>query len=430
MSSTAGPSAPPRGMPILSGPPPVVESDNCRACGKQFNPLWRRPHPCGHCGYQYCSACLGDGQALMPRKADSGSRSSGPLAEIKAAFSMDDRPAGSGYDVEEVCLHCLGMLQVTAASLNMLRALPLKRLKEYLAAYGIECMGPREKEDFVQAVVRAKDPSTGCLSPDAENYYRRKSVPKFQPPPAPPPPQPQPQQPRPTRSTGNYNPYVSPGPYPPPPQYMPNQHNPYRPPPTGWSHHYTRPPPPRPAQTPPRPKPAPSPAPVPARPPTPPIPTVLSLVSLPKSYLSSLTVGQLKGILYENHVKVDFKQVLEKDEVINRVWELVQDERHRLERQRAAEEAEENGGVVPNGKMPEVSSEEKQSKVPTGPMPDPDRGLCIVCQDAEATLAVVDCGHLCMCGDCSDIIMATSQECPLCRTRIVTKQRLIRIYRP
>jgi hypothetical protein len=30
-------------------------------------------------------------------------------------------------------------------------------------------------------------------------------------------------------------------------------------------------------------------------------------------------------------------------------------------------------------------------------MPEIERGLCVVCQDEEATLAVVDCGHLCMC---------------------------------
>ncbi|MCT6562953.1 RING finger protein, partial [Staphylococcus aureus] len=34
---------------------------------------------------------------------------------------------------------------------------------------------------------------------------------------------------------------------------------------------------------------------------------------------------------------------------------------------------------------------------PTGPEGDIDRGLCVVCQDEEATLAVVDCGHLAMC---------------------------------
>ena len=31
--------------------------------------------------------------------------------------------------------------------------------------------------------------------------------------------------------------------------------------------------------------------------------------------------------------------------------------------------------------------------------------------------------------DCSDLVMATSKECPLCRTRIVTSHRLIRIYK-
>lgn len=57
---------------------------------------------------------------------------------------------------------------VTSAPLQILRGLPVKRLKEYLAAYNIDCKGPKEKEDFVQAVVRARDPLTGCLSPEAE----------------------------------------------------------------------------------------------------------------------------------------------------------------------------------------------------------------------------------------------------------------------
>ena len=38
----------------------------------------------------------------------------------------------------------------------------------------------------------------------------------------------------------------------------------------------------------------------------------MGLVALPTSYLSTLSIGTLKAILYENHVKVDFKQVLEK----------------------------------------------------------------------------------------------------------------------
>lgn len=66
---------------------------------------------------------------------------------------------------------------VTAAPLPILRGLPLKRLKEYLAAYDISCVGPKEKEDFVQAVIKARDPRTGCLPIENEvsNLRARKA---------------------------------------------------------------------------------------------------------------------------------------------------------------------------------------------------------------------------------------------------------------
>jgi hypothetical protein len=57
---------------------------------------------------------------------------------------------------------------VTCAPISSLRSLPLKRLKEYLAAYNIPNVGPKEKEDFVQAVIKARNPQTGALSPEAE----------------------------------------------------------------------------------------------------------------------------------------------------------------------------------------------------------------------------------------------------------------------
>lgn len=56
-------------------------------------------------------------------------------------------------------------------------------------------------------------------------------------------------------------------------------------------------------------------------------------------------------------------------------------------------------------------------------------GLCVVCQDEEANIAIVDCGHMAMCRNCSDLIMTSSKECPLCRTRIVTEARLLRIFK-
>jgi hypothetical protein len=60
---------------------------------------------------------------------------------------------------------------VTCAPVQSLRNLPLKRLKEYLAAYNIPNVGPKEKEDFVQAIMKARNPQTGALSPEAEVRY-------------------------------------------------------------------------------------------------------------------------------------------------------------------------------------------------------------------------------------------------------------------
>lgn len=100
--------------------------------------------------------------------------------------------------------------------------------------------------------------------------------------------------------------------------------------------------------------------------------------------------------------------------MINRVHELILDERKRLERQRIEEERLSNPAPITVHLQPmEGQSSDAQTgsdeainppaedtaakTVPTGPMPEIERGLCVVCQDEEATLAVVDCGHLAMC---------------------------------
>lgn len=185
--------------------------------------------------------------------------------------------------------------------------------------------------------------------------------------------------------------------------------------------------PPRSAPPTPRPK-----ATAPARPPPPPVPSILSLVALPQSYIATLSIGTLKAILYENHVKVDFSQVLEKTELVKRVQMLVTEERKRLERQRAAEEAEEaeergmaaasraSVDIDPtrNTDSPDSAAGAEAIPVPTGPTASVERdGLCVVCQDQEAVFANIDCGHLCMCPDCSKLVLATTRECPMCRTR-------------
>lgn len=368
---------------------------------------------------------------------------------------------------------------VTAAPVQTLRTLPLKRLKEYLAAYDIAAIGVREKEDLVEAALGARNPDTGTLHEVHEAYFRRKSVPSARKrtsstPGAsasssstrPPPPRPQAYVPRPGQPLPRGAPPHS-RPPPPRPQYAAPPPRPqYAPPPGAYPPPPPQQPRPQPQQRPP-PRPAPAPAAAPRPTPRAPVPTLLSLVPLPQSYLGTLGIGTLKAILYENHVRVDFSQVLEKSELVARVAELVQDERRRLERQRREEEREEQlaaaarAGVSPpprpNGDLIDLMGDEEgkdgaggagggdgdtggsasaegqptpaPARTPTGPVADADRGLCVVCQDEEATLAVVDCGHLALCAGCSDLVMATTRVCPMCRTRIVTPQRLIRIYR-
>jgi hypothetical protein len=101
---------------------------------------------------------------------------------------------GGGYEVVEVCKYCMPMLQgenqlnlacgcrsslnswvaalrrrvVTSGHASYLRSLPLKRLQEYTKAYGLSTAHAIEKEDFVQTILKAKSPTTGCLSPDRE----------------------------------------------------------------------------------------------------------------------------------------------------------------------------------------------------------------------------------------------------------------------
>ena len=256
----------------------------------------------------------------MPRTSGQSSSSSNPFAQIREELGLGREKSVDGYEVAKVCLPCLSMLQgtsvsvpegeatdhasVTAAPPEILRSLPLKRLKAYLAAYNISCV-PLEKEDFVQAIINSRDPKTGCVSPEAESFYRRKSVPKGSSSGSSTPRQTPQARPRPPPSNATRQPQSTRPPpqqqyRPPPPQQQ------YRPPPP---QNY-RPPPPAARPPPPRPTPA-RPTPPPSQPP-PPVPTLYSLVSLPASYISSLSIGVLKAILFQAHVKVDFSQVLEK----------------------------------------------------------------------------------------------------------------------
>ena len=52
--------------------------------------------------------------------------------------------------------------------------------------------------------------------------------------------------------------------------------------------------------------------------------------------------------------------------------------------------------------------------------PAPAKAECVVCLDAEATHVVVPCGHICLCGDCTQNL----PHCPLCRTVVLQTMRV------
>jgi hypothetical protein len=155
--------------------------------------------------------------------------------------------------------------------------------------------------------------------------------------------------------------------------------------------------------------------------------------------IASLSISALKSILFTNHVNAG--QILEKSDLVTKVMTLIEDEKAERERQRQAEEREEmelmqreaerreavrqralereraeaGDGANPVGaggdqdETPVQTSEDTRSgtsPIPSSPpksVATPPQtkgsattlertGLCVVCQDEEANIAIVDCG--------------------------------------
>ena len=207
------------------------------------------------------------------------------------------------------------------------------------------------------------------------------------------------------------------------------------------------------------------------RPPSaaPPVPSLDDLLAMTDDEISHMSISALKAVLFQNHVNA--RLLLEKGELVARVRALLGDERLERAREAVIHAREEEEMIARQRTMMEEHrqrahqdreqahseddaqhSEPKSSPPPImGTSADLERnGLCVVCQDEEANIAIVDCGyvfifsqvllpacldeslfcsHLAMCRNCSDLIMSSSRECPLCRTRIVTEARLLRIFK-
>ncbi|KAK0237670.1 hypothetical protein EDD85DRAFT_921308 [Armillaria nabsnona] len=388
------------GLPLLSGPPPAPgrAESSCRKCNKEFNIIFTRSRQCNHCGYSYCHSCT-DYQALMPR-ANS-----------------------NGYEALNVCAYCVEFLQMTAASKGALRSFSLAKLRKYANAYNIGLDHAVEKDDVIETLLTARiwSPSRALLTNRTSRQpayeFPRPDLAPDDPPPRDPP-----------TTTSRQTPTT-------PPRQVP-----------------TTPPRPTPRQTPPRQQPQRPRASrssenlnVPRTPPraratsTSPPPTLNQLIEMTPASISALSIGSLKAILFSNH----------KSDLVSKVTALVEDEKRERERQRLAEEQEEQERIQRQREMMEDFERARQAEaqqksetddVPASPSPPvtPPKappiftergGLCVICQDEEANIAIVDCGHLAMCRGCSDLIMAGSRECPLCRTRIITEARLLRIFK-
>ncbi|KAI8338468.1 hypothetical protein BC941DRAFT_422991 [Chlamydoabsidia padenii] len=130
--------------------------------------------------------------------------------------------------------------------------------------------------------------------------------------------------------------------------------------------------------------------PQPERSTSPPSPTVTLQQILSQSIdPSTLSVRTLKTILRSSHVELNF--ALEKKELVNRVQQLIEDEK----------------------KLKKDND-------------DDDEHVCRICYDAQQNCVFLNCGHMATCIDCGLKLVEAKNECPICRDLIV---RVVRVFR-
>ncbi|QRW04961.1 Zinc finger protein [Ceratobasidium sp. AG-Ba] len=313
-----------------------------------------------------------------------------------------------------------------------LRTMPLSHLKAYMSAYGLAAPPHAvEKDEYVRAALSARE-ANGCLPKANEEYYRKNSIPQpsgerprgflarladnfadlvdLLPQPDAANPNPPPVPPRPNLSRGAPRNPRSQWPPPPPPRAQSGPGF------NATNARSSRPQaPPRPqAQAPPQTQsPRPTPQPVP----------VDQLLEMTPEQVSKLSIGVLKAILQQNHVRIP-QDALEKRDLVERVVTLVdaaRAEKERDARVRAAEQAEEQAEIEAQLRAFEELEKARTDEQKTeGPRPTDEKlangesephsnlpkasrpvaaklerdGLCVICQDEDANIAIVDCGML------------------------------------
>ena len=148
----------------------------------------------------------------------------------------------------------------------------------------------------------------------------------------------------------------------------------------------------------------------------PPAPSLAELLAMTDDEISRMSISALKAVLFQNHVNA--RLLLEKGELVARVQALLDDERQERAREAAIHAREEEEMIARQRAMMEEhyhraeQSRQDQEQAHSGndaehfeprasPPPmmgtsaDLERnGLCVVCQDEEANIAIVDCGYV------------------------------------
>jgi hypothetical protein len=115
--------------------------------------------------------------------------------------------------------------------------------------------------------------------------------------------------------------------------------------------------------------------------------------------IGSLPITALKAILYTNHVNAGM--ILEKSDLVSKVKALVSNERRERERQWAFEQEEAERVARQRALLEQFNDNVghgNETILPPkirGTAADLERtGLCVICQDEEANIALVDCGSV------------------------------------
>ncbi|KAJ2752375.1 hypothetical protein GGI19_003876 [Coemansia pectinata] len=153
-------------------------------------------------------------------------------------------------------------------------------------------------------------------------------------------------------------------------------------------------------------RPAPAPAPAPASAASGDVPNLKDLVRA-NANVGGLSIKTLKALLAKYHV--DYSNIVEKQELVQRVERLVVNTKLEMGHEAAA------------------STHSDSRAGGSGSTHDADDNLCRICWDATTNSVFLNCGHMCTCLECGEkIVQSDRRECPICREYIT---RIVHVFR-